>query len=233
MDVKLPETKDDLRLKHMDALAYLHSQSAQLLTVHQKVRFVALALGMSQVKVSTFDLGELNQIVKHFVSLLAHIDVKSEAPQKITLDGRKLQLVDIVKAPGGFYMDAATLIYKNKALEEFHKMSVKEKLLAASKVKPVELRDIDPVKLAAICYIPEGTKYGELDEHENMLHPLASRLDLMRDELPLETYLQLSDFFLRKWTMCKKSFIQRLKREMKRRRLRMFLPSSGSISSTN
>lgn len=232
MEIKLPATKDDLRLRHLDALAYMHTQG-DLMTVHQKVRFVSMALGISQVRVATFDLTQLGEIVSHFVSLLAQMDVSKEAPKHIELAGTKLQLVDIVKAPGGFYMDAATLIYQNKGLEEFHKMTVKEKLLAASKVKPVEVQDIDPVKLAAICYIPEGSTYGDLDQHDNMLYPLASRTDLMRDELPLETYLQLSGFFLRKWSTCKASFIRRLKKEMLKKRLRLLLPSSGSNSSTS
>jgi hypothetical protein len=54
-----------------------------------------------------------------------------------------------------------------------------------------------PSRLVALMYIEHGTVYGELDENKNMKYPAKYRMDLFEEHLPLPTYLNCVDFFLR------------------------------------
>jgi len=47
----------------------------------------------------------------------------------------------------------------------------------------------DPVRLACMCYVPKGTVYGEMNDAEDVLHPISSRWEDFNEHA----------FFLRKY----------------------------------
>jgi hypothetical protein len=65
----------------------------------------------------------------------------------------------------------------------------------------------DPVRLACMCYIPKGTVYGEMDDAENVLHPIQSRHEAFSEEFPLMLYLRLHAFFLLKYRKSASAFM--------------------------
>ena len=54
----------------------------------------------------------------------------------------------------------------------------------------------DPISLTEMCYIPEGSYYGETDENENLLYPPNHFRNVFLNEFLLVDFIALTTFFL-------------------------------------
>jgi hypothetical protein len=50
-----------------------------------------------------------------------------------------------------------------------------------------------------MCYVPKGTVYGEMNDAEDVLHPISSRWEDFNEHFDLLLYLRLHAFFLRRF----------------------------------
>lgn len=135
-----------------------------------KVSLVARMAGVDKLDVYQGNMKEVEKAYRHCIGVISTINPSPEPPKTITVEGNDYQLINIDKAPAGWHMDVS--------LSDF---------LA------------DPVRMACLAYIPVGTKYGEVDEHKNLLYPIASRYEDFEKHFPLETFVQMNAFFLNKF----------------------------------
>jgi hypothetical protein len=92
---------------------------------------------------------------------------KKPLPKEIEVNGKQYELVNLDRPNVSFIIDSD--------MSDFEK---------------------DPVRMACMCYIPKGTVYGEMNDAEDVLHPISSRWDDFNDHFDLLLYLRLHAFFL-------------------------------------
>lgn len=197
MEIKLPKDKHGLRIRHLDAMTD-ERLSAEAATVSLKIDTIHKFSGISKPRLHSVPESDLTKMFNHLMSIIASMDYKSDPPKEIFIMGRGFTLVDFEKAPAGWHAD-------NEASDYI----------------------LDPVRLACICYIPTGSYYGEIDQHENLVHPISSRWNLFNEQFPLEVFLQLNAFFLRKFSRSMNAFTVRSLKKIRRRARRAKVNSIG------
>ena len=103
MEIRLPKTSKDLRIKHFKALRSLESELPR--TMIELIEFIALFSGepVSKIKaVVTKD--DLIRMYTHIVSIFEDFKVMNP-PKEITLKGRVFELVDPEKVGVGWHID--------------------------------------------------------------------------------------------------------------------------------
>jgi hypothetical protein len=55
----------------------------------------------------------------------------------------------------------------------------------------------NPIRIASLCYIEKGMKYAQTGTHDIISNPTADRDEIFTHHLPLDIFLDLSDFFLK------------------------------------
>lgn len=199
MEIKLPKDKHGLRIKHLPAFQDKRlGDEAQ--TVSLKIDTLHKFTGISKPRLWSIPEHQLSILFNHLIWIFVEMDVKSDPPKEIEIEGQFFELVDFEKAPAGWHADNEESNYK-----------------------------LDPVRLACICYIPKGTHYGEIDQHENLLYPISSRHGLFSEHFPLEAYMQLTAFFLRRFNKSMNDFTARSIRKLRRRRNAAKVASIGRV----
>lgn len=190
MEIKLPKDKHALRIRHLNA--YTDERlSAEVATTSLKVDVLHKFTGISKPRLYQVLPNDLTKLFNHLITIFLSIDVSKDPPKEITVGGKEFVLVDFEKAPSAWHADNEESDYV-----------------------------LDPVRLACICYIPKGSFYGELDRHDNLVHPIRSRQQLFAEEFPLEVYCQLSAFFLRKFNRSMNAFTAKWTKRIRRQRRR-------------
>lgn len=202
MELKVPKTKADLRIKHLPVLSDQRLNEPEA-SIELQVDVIKAFTGVSAPQLHTLLVPDLNKVFSHLMSIIASIDVKADVPDEITLSGQTFIRIDPWKAPSGWHADYA-----------------KSDFVA------------DPVRLACMCYIPKGSFYGELDQHDNLVHPISSRHQLFTDEFPLETYIALTAFFLTKFGKLMNDYTVRLKRDSRNLKIKNRIAGFGKNFST-
>lgn len=169
MEIRLPKDKSGLRIRHMEVLTD-DRLTEDAHSLEFKVSLVARMAGVDKLDVYQGDLKQVEKAYLHCIGIIASVNPAPVPPYKLTVNGKEYELINIDKAPAGWHMDVS--------LSDF---------------------EADPVRMACLSYIPAGTKYGAVDEHKNLLYPIASRYDDFAEHFPLETYTQLAAFFLSKY----------------------------------
>jgi hypothetical protein len=188
-----PKTLADMRFKHLSA--YTNKgwvERSANPDVHVVVQFVADFFGIMPDLVKTIDWGDLQKVYAHCVTEFSKATF-GHPEKSITVNGKEYELVNLKRPSAGWVADAD--------LSDFIK---------------------DPVRLACICYVPKGTKYGDMDENHNLLHPIEQRHKEFEQHFPLDIYLPLAAFFLRSFaTSLEKSMVKakatRKAKKLKRR----------------
>jgi hypothetical protein len=198
VDLKTPKRLSDMRFKHLSA--YTNKtwvDRASTPDVHIVVQFVSDFFGIMPQVVKTFDWDDLKKIYSHCVSEFSKAQFRPP-PKSITVNGKQYDLANLKKPPAGWVADA-------------------------------DLSDFmaDPVRLACICYIPAGTKYGAIDEHHNLLHPISERHKEFTEHFPLDVYLPLAGFFLRAFVTSAEKSMVKAKATMKAKRLKARLTNGA------
>ena len=138
-------------------------------TITKKIKLISIFCNMEEKLLRTSDVKSLIKLFDKIMSILASYE-KKELPLIIEVEGKEFELQsDFSKLPVGWFIDASGVDFKQT-----------------------------PELLPAFCYIEKGRKYAEIDENKNILNPLKGRAELFKKYMPLDTFLDLSSFFLLK-----------------------------------
>lgn len=118
--------------------------------------------------VLTWDIKDMIKAYIHIKELYSEIRINKPA-QIINLGGQEYELINPHKVGSGWHID-------------FSKGDISK----------------DPVWMACLFYYPKGVVYGQTDENKNLLYPIAERYKTVEREMPLQTFLEASSFFLLK-----------------------------------
>ena len=200
--LKAPKTINGLRYKHLSAFtSESFQQKGHVPDVDTIVKFVASFFGVMEPLVLRMEYKELQRVYRHCVGLWAGFGLKA-LPKEIEVNGKHYDLVDLKRPPAGWVIDSDASDF-----------------------------DKDPVRLACICYIPKGTKYGDIDENENLIHPISERHEEFKQHFPLVLHCHLSAFFLQRYVKYAKRYMAKEQAKTKARRLKR-VPLIGWLRST-
>lgn len=167
MDIKLPKSTKDLRIKHFKAIN--RPLEIRDYDIPMIAEFISDFTGMAVKDVLRVDLSGISKIYKHILELYSGIEYSSKPKKRLTVNGKKYELINFWKCPTDWHIDNSAQDYNGK-----------------------------PVMLAAMCYIPEGSTYGAVDKHGNFLHPIKERIADFEEHFELQDYINLSAFFLKR-----------------------------------
>jgi len=132
------------------------------------IEFLSLVTSATKNELRKIKLEDLKDILLHIVSIFSQY--KIQHPEKrILIEGKEFDLIDPKKVGVGWHIDISN--------SDFEK---------------------DPGRLAALMYIERGSNYGDLDDNGNMIYSNQEREKMFLRSMPLNTYLDLVSFFLRK-----------------------------------
>jgi hypothetical protein len=166
MEIKLPKSTKDLRIKHLKAL--MNPTYEGDLTLMQVNEFMAEFTGEHLNDILIIDAHDIIKMYHHVKDLYSDIRI-NKPPQEVTLNGLVYELINPHKVGSGWHMD-------------WGKGDINK----------------DPVWMACLFYYPKGVRYGTTDENKNLLYPIKDRYNIFERELPLQTFLEASGFFLLK-----------------------------------
>jgi len=193
LQIKLPKTINDLRIRHLNAFSDEHFKIEKL-NLNSKVIFIANITLVSVAKLMTIDYKDIEKMFNHCMELFSDYKVNGNPKKELTINGVEYELVDIRKVGIGYHIDCEG--------SDFVK---------------------DPVRLACINYIPKGTIYGELDANDNLKHPIASRYEDFKEHFKMIDFVELQGFFLLKHVNSMNNYMEKIKLEKTlKRSLRMF-----------
>lgn len=179
MEIRLPKTTKDLRIKHYAPLT--NDEYQENMTLEKMAQFVSdvSGVGVNKIK-SKVHYKDLLEMFTHVTTLYAGINPSSQPPKEITLNGKVYELVNPEKVATGWHIDFGTCDIEK-----------------------------DPVRLACMFYYPKGSYYGEVDVHDNLIHPIKDRYNVFADHLPLEVFISCCGFFLQSYVKSTRKFTVR------------------------
>lgn len=132
------------------------------------IEFLSLVTSGTKNELRKINLEDLKKILNHVVKIFSEYKVRQ--PEKyIKINEKEFELIDPKKVGVGWHIDIS-----NSELEN------------------------DPGRLASLMYIEKGTTYGDLDGNGNMIYSNLDRQKLFERFMPLNNYLDVVSFFLRK-----------------------------------
>ncbi len=189
LNISLPKTADDLRIKHLKALTD-ESFRMDNITLNSMCIFIAHMTLVSLPEIRTIDKSDVIKMFNHCMGLFNGHELSTKPKKEIEVNGKLYELVDPRKAGIGYHIDLEG--------SDFEK---------------------DPVRLACINYIPKGTNYGDLDQNKNVIHPIAERYEDFKDHFKMLDYLELNGFFLLKFWQSINRFMVKVKVEKKLKKI--------------
>lgn len=168
------------------------------------VEAIHIATGFEKWKPRTIPVNDIIEMYWIIVGEVAKCKIDGKPKQEITIAGVEYTLIDPQKAPIGWHADCS-----NSDLEK------------------------DKVRIACLCYIPKGTVYGQMDARKNLLHPIRERYEAFEKEFPLEDFVNLHAFFLKKFDGLMRQYTANLKKMQRRTRWRNRINGLGWKRSTN
>lgn len=103
MDIKLPKSSKDLRIKHLKPIQsdkYLGQLDLPLM-----VEFISDFTGVSKNKLMRIDYKDIVKMTAHINGLYANFDVNKRPPKEITINGKEYEMVNPEKIGVGWHMD--------------------------------------------------------------------------------------------------------------------------------
>lgn len=136
--------------------------------VENIIEFLSLLTSATKNELRKINLDDLKDILQHIVSIFSEYKVK-HPEKRILIEGKEFELIDPKKVGTGWHIDIEN--------SDFEK---------------------DPGRLASLMYIEKGTNYGDSDDNGNMIYSNQERQKIFERSMPLNCYLDLVSFFLRK-----------------------------------
>jgi len=184
MEVKLPSKTKDLRIEHFTALQNPYFLTEEKLDIMDQLEFIHLFTSISRPKLKRINATDIAKMFNHIVRLYSGIKV-NKPPREITLNGIEFELINPEKVGVGWHAD-------------FSKGDMKK----------------DAVYFGCLFYFPKGAKYGDVDENDNLLNPIADRYDIIKEHMPLDVFMNASAFFLSKIKQSMQISVQILRTKM-------------------
>lgn len=173
--VNIPESLDEMRIKHLPFLLALHEISHIPIDEIPILEVVRLNAMITELPKSTLNryTGKANRdLFRTIVSVIKEYKQKP-IPNELTFEGVTYTLrPDFTKHPIDWADD---LQHAEKNFKD------------------------NPIDIVSFCYIEQGMTYGEPDEHQNSKNPRSVRNKVFEKHLPLSTYLDIQAFFLWSW----------------------------------
>jgi hypothetical protein len=132
------------------------------------IEFLSLVTSATKNELRKINLEDLKDILEHVVKIFTDYKVKNP-DKKINIEGKDYEIIDPKKVGVGWHIDISN--------SDFEK---------------------DPGRLASLMYIEKGSTYGNMDEHGNMIYSNQDRQKIFERSMPLNCYLDIFSFFLRK-----------------------------------
>lgn len=202
MKIILPKSKDDLRISHLNMFTD-GMTDVELPGLEHKILILSRFTGISKPRLYTVDIPGIDEAFYHLMKIIASVNPEAPVLDEITLNGQTFVRIDPEKAPSGWHAD-------------YHKSDFQK----------------DPVRLACMCYIPKGSFYGQLDQHDNLVYPLHSRHELFTKEFPLEAYISMNAFFLPRFVQLVNDYMDRQKKARRKERRLNLASGLGKSFST-
>jgi len=168
MEIKLPNKTKDLRIQHFTALQNPYFLTEEKLDIMDQLEFIHLFTSISRPKLKRINATDIAKMFNHIVRLYSGIKV-NKPPKEITLNGIEFELINPEKVGVGWHAD-------------FSKGDMKK----------------DAAYFGCLFYFPKGAKYGDVDENDNLLNPIADRYEIIKEHMPLDVFMNASAFFLSK-----------------------------------
>lgn len=184
-ELKAPKTINDLRYKHLSAFCTdSFKEKGGDPDPQTIVEFISLFFGIMEPMVLRMEYNDLQKVYRHCVNLWAGFGLE-RLPKTITVNGKEYDLVNLKRPSTGWVIDSIHSDF-----------------------------DKDPARLACICYVPKGTKYGDIDQNSNLLHPISDRHAEFKEHFELKLHAHLSAFFLKRYVVYAKRYmaVQSMKR---------------------
>lgn len=170
MEIKLPKSANDLRIKHLKPIETPKYDGN--LDLDMMLDLISEFTGIKRGKLMTIDTKDIVKMANHIINLYANMNTYKTPPKEITVNGVQYELINPEKVGVGWHLD-----WRNSINTQ-----------------------IDPIRLACLMYFNKGEMYGATDENENILFPISSRYNDFENHLPLDIFLSASSFFLSNWT---------------------------------
>jgi hypothetical protein len=194
INLEKPKNSGALRIRHFKALQILEESYDGEVTVKSIVSFVAAFNSRKESMIGQCDIFDLKKAFAYYIDLFAGLRIDKAPRQEITINGKEYELVNMDRPPTAWVMDTD--------MSDFTK---------------------DPIRLACICYVPKGTKYGVQDAHDNMLYPIQDRYQDFKSEFPLDQFATLNAFFLRRYERLARDYMVRTRTENQIRKVKAVL----------
>ena len=139
------------------------------LTVRKEegLHFLASFTGLHYRQLLDFRVEDVSKMIATALATLSKMNLTDKLPERIKIAGKPYCLVDPNKVGIGWHID-------------FSKCNINK----------------DPVRLACLFYLQEGFNYSDVDENDNIKHPIDSRYEVFRDHFPLDLFIRCCGFFL-------------------------------------
>ena len=191
IEVKIPSKISGFRIKHFDALVKLDEiESPMDATITQKIEINSAFTGIPIEQLRQADVKSQNAVYTQIIKSLDTYVPKSILPSSLTYEDKKFNLVkDFTKMPAGWFVDVSRM--------DFEKY---------------------PSQLVAMCYIEDGMIYAQTDDNKNILNLSTDRGKIFEKHLPLNSYIDLTTFFLSIWIEWKGQSIhkERIKKNLEK-----------------
>ena len=168
-EIRLPKKIQDCRIKHFEAVKYL-TEIQESINLPLKIKVIEKFTGVKYSDLITVNRIDLEKIYNHIIGIFGRYKPSVEPPKEITIQGVTYELIDPNKVGVAWHIDVTGLEV-----------------------------DKNPVMMASVCYFPKGAKYGEVDDNENIIHPIKDRVKIFEEHFPLDVFIDLNAFFLSKW----------------------------------
>ncbi len=189
MELRLPATLSHLRIKHFKALKderFNSLDKPELMTLEQKILFVALFADVTENEVKEFTIKQVNKMFYHILKTFDGFTPSLNPPMELTINGKLYERINPEKVGSGWHID-------------FSKTDINK----------------DPVQLACLFYFPKGQKYAALDENKNVINPIRERYDDFKNNFPLTVFLECTAFFLVNWQQSTRLYTVKQKAKLK------------------
>lgn len=169
--------------------AFNHIYDKEYVGIKDKIKVVALFAGYHEEFVAKHNANDIQDAYSQILDKLNRYRQK-ELPLTISYNGIKYNLVDeFSKLPIKWYIDLSVSDFKDK-----------------------------PELLPAFCYIEDGLDYANLGKHDNIDNLLKDRAKVFYENMPLDLFHDVSNFFLLKFQQYKKAYltIQKQREKLKK-----------------
>lgn len=184
MELRLPKTIHDLRVKHVkilrndDYLALMDKSTNDAEYINLCISYVADFAGVDKMLLRQQPLEHVLKAYAHCAGLFAKIP-KFDPKKELIINGKAYEMVNPRTVATGWHIDWGRGMEKDD--------------------NGKNILDKDPVRVACLLYVPKGSNYSELDSTGNLKDKIADRYKDFDEHFPLIEFINVTGFFLLKY----------------------------------